>query len=133
MKALSKKAQKELERHEAIATLLTMLKPKDVIYTDIKSVSSNGMSRQIACYIAYNNENEQARIKEITYHVAKACDWRTGSKGGLIIGGCGMDMAFHLVYNLGRTLWPNGTPEPHGTRNGVQDSDGGYALKKEAL
>ena len=133
MKTFSKKAQKELERQEAITTLLKLVKPNDVIYTDIKSVSASGMSRQIACYIAYTNRQGQARIKEITYYVAKALDHKIGSKDGLCVSGCGMDMAFHVVYNLGRTLWPNGTPEPHGTRNGEPDSCGGYALKKEAL
>ena len=133
MKTLSKKAQKELERKEAITTLLRLVKPNDVIYTDIKSVSASGMSRQIAFYIAYTNRQGQARIKEITYYVAKALDHKIGSKSGLIVGGCGMDMAFSVVYSLGRTLWPNGTPEPHGTRNGEPDSCGGYALKKEAL
>ena len=133
MKTLSKKALKEQEKQEATATLLTLVKPNDVIYTDVKSVSSSGMSRQIACYIAYNNEQGQARVKEITWHIAKACDLKIGSKGGLVVGGCGMDMAFSVVYNLGRTLWPNGTPEPHGRRNGELDSCGGYALKKESL
>ena len=133
MKTLSKKAIKEQEKQEAIATLLTLVKPNDIIYTDIKSVSSSGMSRQIACYIAYNNEQGQARVKEVTWYVGRACDLKIGSKDGLLVGGCGMDMAFSVVYNLGRTLWPNGTSEPHGRRNGEPDSCGGYALKKESL
>jgi hypothetical protein len=60
---------------------------------------------------------------------ARAMNDRIADNGGIIIGGCGMDMGFALVYNLGSTLWPNGTPEPHGTRNREPDSDGGYALK----
>jgi len=44
-----------------------------------------------------------------------------------------IDMGFHVVYNLGRTLWPEGTPEPHGTRNGEPDRDGGYALNHQWL
>lgn len=133
MKPLSKNAVKDQEKQEAITILSQWVKPNDIIYTYIKSVSSSGMSRQIACYIAYNNELGQARIKEITWHIARACELKIGSKGGLIVGGCGMDMAFSVVYNLGRTLWPNGTLEPHGRRNGEPDSCGGYALKKESL
>lgn len=129
----TKKALKEQERQEAIATLLTLVKPNDVIYTDIKSVSASGMSRQIACFITYLNDEAKPRIKDITWLVSRACDLKIGSKGGLLVGGCGMDMAFSVVYNLGRTLWPNGTPEPHGRRNGEPDSCGGYALKKECL
>jgi len=45
------------------------------------------------------------------------------------ISGCGMDMGSAVVYDLGYRLWPNGTPTPHGTRNGTPDSSGGYALK----
>jgi hypothetical protein len=44
-----------------------------------------------------------------------------------------MDVCFAAVYNLGRTLWPNGTDKPHGTRNGTPDTDGGYALKNRSL
>lgn len=44
-----------------------------------------------------------------------------------------MDMGFHVVYALGSALWPDGTPAPHGTRNGEPDTAGGYALKHEWL
>jgi hypothetical protein len=45
------------------------------------------------------------------------------------VNGCGMDMGFSVVCNLGAMLWPMGTDTPHGTRNGAPDSAGGYALK----
>lgn len=41
--------------------------------------------------------------------------------GGIRIRGCGMNMGDALVYDLGATLWPHGTPEIR---------DGGYALKQ---
>jgi hypothetical protein len=45
--------------------------------------------------------------EDLSYWVARA----TGEKidqtnGGVKVGGCGMDMGFHLVYNLSRTLYP---------------------------
>ena len=49
--------------------------------------------------------------------------------GGIKIAGCGEDLGFALGYELGMTLWPQGTPKPHGMRNGEPDSNGGYALK----
>jgi hypothetical protein len=52
---------------------------------------------------------------------------------GVKVAGCGMDMGFHLIYSLSYALFPKGTDAPHGTRNGVPDSDGGYALKHEWL
>ena len=129
----TKKALKEQEKREAIATLLNILKPDDTVYTDVKHVASSGMSRQIAVFVPYVDNEGKARIKEITWLVSTALGIKVGSKYGLIMGGCGMDMCFSVVYRLGMALWPNGTPEPHGRRNGQPDSCGGYALKKEDL
>jgi hypothetical protein len=103
------------------------IKPGHTVYTQVKTVSRSGMSRVISCYII-----EAGRIKCIDGAVSDA----TGTpwtRGGLKVSGCGMDMGFHLVYNLGACLWPDGTPEPHGSRNGTPDSSGGYALKHEWL
>lgn len=58
---------------------------------------------------------------------------RAQRNGGIKCDGCGMDMGFQLVYSLGRTLWPLGTHEPHGKRNGQPDREGGYALKHRWL
>lgn len=46
---------------------------------------------------------------------------------------CGSSRKFELVEALGARLWPNGTPEPHGIRNGEPDCAGGFALKMERL
>jgi hypothetical protein len=42
-------------------------------------------------------------------------------------------MSSLVTRNLGATLWPDGTPEPHGTHNGQPDRAGGYALKHQWL
>lgn len=73
-------------------------------------------------------------IRSIGWLVARATgDSFDGDRQGIKVGGTGMDMGFHLVYGLGRTLWPDGTAKPHGTRNGEPDRDGGYALKHSWL
>jgi hypothetical protein len=74
----------------------------------------------------------------IKHHNANAIEFTVGSRtwyfcDGITIGGCGMDMGFELVYQLGYALWPNGTPAPHGTRNGEPDTNGGYALRQRWL
>jgi hypothetical protein len=46
---------------------------------------------------------------------------------GITVGGGGMDMGFHLVYNLGRVLWP------FGFKRAGKRCDGGYALRQEWL
>ena len=82
------------------------------------------------------DEQEWSRDNDlccIDYLVSRAIGRRIGRHGGIVCGGCGMDMGFELVYTLGLTLWPNGTPKPHGKRNGQPDRDGGYALKHDWL
>lgn len=75
------------------------------------------------------------RIMPITWYVAHATGATPLDRGEWVIGmgGAGYDAGFECVYQLGRALWPNGTPEPHGVRNGEPDSEGGYALRHERL
>jgi hypothetical protein len=120
---LTKKEGKRLYREQAIQKLLKMLQPGQVVYTSCDHVARSGMSRHIKCHII-----QDSAIKDITYLVSIVMDERTAKSGALLIGGCGMDMGFHVVYTLGALLWPKGTPAPHGKRNGEPDSDGGYAL-----
>jgi hypothetical protein len=74
------------------------------------------------------------RIRRINHLVAKAIGYRRNlNDGSIVVTGCGMDAGFEVVYALGCAMWPKGTPEPHGKRNGEPDSEGGYALKQEWL
>jgi hypothetical protein len=116
------------ERARARDKLHELLKPGDVVTTVLFHVSASGMSRDIGVIIA-----REDRVIDITWQVAQALDYPLAKKQGLRVSGCGMDMGFHIVYALGSTLWPDGTKEPHGTRNGEPDRDGGYALKQEWL
>ena len=63
---------------------------------------------------------------------------RNDKDGSVIVGGCGMDMGFNIVYSLSRRLWPKGFKLPKGKagRNGDTsgtDTDGGYALNQRWL
>lgn len=138
MTKLSKAAQ--VERNEAIKRVKAWLRasPKDkhtgkpVVYTSLRRVSRSGMSRVIACYIPAR----EGGMVDATWSIAKILGERikrTDCGEGISVGGCGMDMGFHIVYNLGYYLWPKGTPKPHGTRNGEADSAGGYAIKHQWL
>jgi hypothetical protein len=144
----------DAEREEAAKELRKLIKPKQRVYCLLRSRASSGMSRVIDLFIVvpdyetvyptkpeggkdYDNGKQKLvghRLRSIGYTAAKAMDDRWDSdKQGIRIGGCGMDMGFALVYDLGQTLWPNGTRKPHGTRNGEPDRAGGYALKHEWL
>ena len=117
------------ETKEAQAHLLKILQPGTTVYTDLRHVAASGMTRWIDVYIV-----DGERIRDITSLVCDAADMTYCTRRhSLKIGGCGMDTGFQVVYNLGCSLWPAGTPEPHGRRNGEPDSNGGYALKHQWL
>ncbi len=92
---------------EAIADLKELLKPGDDVYTYIDTVSRSGMSRTIKCYIVVQKD-QKPYIRDISHLVAKATERRINKDRAVIVGGCGMDMAFALVYELGYALYPDG-------------------------
>jgi hypothetical protein len=123
MARIAKAQIKEQGRQEARKKLLKILKPNDKVQCILRHVSRSGMMRHISL---------RAHNRDITWLAARAMNKKIhDNDGGIKVGGCGMDMGCHLVYNLGCTLWPAGPPKPHGTRNGEPDSNGGYALKQE--
>ncbi len=130
---MTKKQVKAMERQNALAVLRAMLRPGDTVSTILRHVSASGMQREISLTIARLDSSGSPSTYDITYRAAEAMGERIGKRGGIVAGGCGMDMGFSLVYSLGHALWPNGTPEPHGTRNGEPDTCGGYALKHRWL
>lgn len=123
-----KKSEKDRLAEEARQHLLRMLKPGDVVWCVLRKVAYTGMSRQIDFYAIQDNEPLW-----LTGRIARLLDYRQGKNDALMVSGCGMDMGFHVVYSLGSALWPDGTPQPHGTRNGEADSAGGYALRHRWL
>jgi len=101
---LSKREQALMDRNYAIERLLTYyVKPGTKVYTILRHVSSSGMSRNISLVIANGDE-----VIDITYYAAHALeDKLIESKGyrAIRVNGCGMDMGFHLVYNLSSVLF----------------------------
>lgn len=130
--------KKERERAEAINELREILRPGDTVYTILRHVSKSGMSRDISILIVRNGEHQH-----LNFVAAKAMGDRLVRSNGydaIRCGGCGMDMGFNLVYNLGRALFPDGyVPADTGARarNGrpdtEKDTDGGYALRHQWL
>ena len=121
--------REQADRESSIASLKEhFLKPGDTVQCVLRSVARSGMSREISFLVVRDNA-----VLSIDWHIARVLDMKQGRNGGIKVHGCGMDMGFHVVYNLGLRLWPKGTDKPHGTRNGEPDSDGGYALKSSWL
>jgi len=139
------------EREEARERLLEWLKPGDTVYTILRHVSASGMTRHISVVKPYVREGDgEIDFLHLDYNVARALGEREarnrlGGRDGIKVGGCGMDMGFHLVYSLSRALWPEGH-ECIGTgcpandhTNGDRDytphhhNDGGYCLNQRWL
>ena len=129
------------EIQEAQDRLRELLRPGDKVYTILRHVSRSGMSRHISVKIL-----SDGRIGDISHLVATALDDRLADDGGIVVGGCGMDMGWHLIYNLSSALWPQGFTCPgdklchaNDHSNGDRDytahlhNDGGYALRQEWL
>lgn len=118
--------EKETQRQEAVDYLRSILKSGDIVYTVLTHVSQSGMSRRIKLFIPSTRTwdgEEKPVIQNITWQVCKALDYKqSNSDDALVVGGCGMDMGFHLVYSLGRVLFPK-----------TDNEDSGYKLRHEWL
>jgi hypothetical protein len=134
--------QPEQDKREAVEELQGLLKPGDVVYTVLRGVSRSGMSRDISLKTIRNNE-----VVGITGRTMTVLGLPPGKRDGLRVRGCGMDMGFHLVYELSRVLFPKGfictgrkrlcpsNDHTNGDRNfrPHRHSDGGYALVQRWL
>ena len=95
---------KEQEKQEAIQRLQEVLKKGDTLFTQLEHVSKSGMTRHIKVRQLKND-----RPLDWTYLVSKALDWKVSDKtNGIKVGGCRMDMGFHLIYTLSRELFNDG-------------------------
>lgn len=83
------KEKKQIE--EARETLKKYIKPSSKIIIFITSVSRSGMTRRMKVYTK--------DLSNITYLVGKLIDWSVNDEG-IKVGGCGMDMAFHLADTI---------------------------------
>lgn len=122
------------DRAEALTELRKILSPGQTVYTVLRSVSSSGMSRTMDLLIIDTDSNGAPWIRCISWLVAKACGFAWCSRNDAIRrNGCGMDMGYDTVSHVGHTVWPDGTPESHGSRSGKPDHAGEYALKHSWL
>lgn len=117
--------------------------PGSTVYTNLIRVSRSGMSRVISLHVV---DPKDGQIINISGRAARAMNDSWDNKtGGIKVSGCGMDVGFHLVYNLARTLYRDGftcagklknrsmcpsNDHSNGDRNyrKHKHSDGGYAL-----
>lgn len=101
------KAQ-QAEYDEAITKLRDWIKPGDTVYTILRQVSRSGMSRQISVVLLARDDRDPSRTVDL--HPNHAVSLVTGyplnkTRDAIVIGGCGMDMGFQLVYQLSQALY----------------------------
>ena len=125
--------QSEVE--ESLAYLRRTLQPGATVYTILRSVSRSGMQREVDFYAIRDN-----RPVWLAGAMSRVLGYRQSKHGSLIVRGCGLDVAWYAVYELGRVLFPDGGPlelsprEHQERRNGATvESDGGYLLRQESL
>jgi hypothetical protein len=97
---MKRQSPKEARKEESRNELLEILKPGDTVFCILRHVSRSGMQREISLFTE--------GMRDITYHASIVLQDRIGKRDGIVVGGCGMDMGFALVYNLSRCLFPNG-------------------------
>jgi hypothetical protein len=110
---VSKAEGKRLRAEHAKKSLLGLLNKGDTVYTVLRHVSASGMSRRIDLYTFQDNKPVY-----LSGYFAMM-QGEEPPRDGYKVGGCGMDMGFHLVYSLSSMLYD-------GTR-------GGYVLRHEWL
>lgn len=92
------------EVEESLQSLRDLLIPGETVYTNLRSCSSSGMSRSIDFYVLRDNSP-----RRITFDLCRVLGLsRHKRTEAAVLGGCGMDMGFHGVYGLSRTVFSEG-------------------------
>lgn len=91
------------DREEALAQLRELLHPGDTVHTILRHVSRSGMLRHISPIVLTKDGP-----RYVDWAVAHAVGLPLAERDGIKVGGCGMDMGFHLVYELSHVLFPDG-------------------------
>lgn len=91
---------------QAKSKLLQWLKPGDTVYTVLDHVSRSGMSRHIRVVLLESQPEDEPVVFYPNRSVGAVLGYPRAKRGdGLVVGGWGMDMGFHIVQSLGYALW----------------------------
>ena len=71
------------------------------VFTVLRAVSRSGMSREVSVVVWQPGVE---RPIHPNHHVCQVLGLRRGKNDGVVIQGGGMDMGFHLVYELAHAL-----------------------------
>jgi len=88
--------------------MINTLKKVKTLYTKLDSVSRSGMTRKITVL-----DIEGETPSYWNYYVSEVLNMKLDKNGSLTVKGCGMDMGFHLIYNLSLALHGDGYKIKH--------------------
>ena len=84
--------------------LLNNFPKGSTVWLVIRQVSRSGTYRHISVHAIKNNQ-----VNYLSFHVANVLNWAYKNKTNAVgVGGCGMDMGFHMVYTLASVLYGDG-------------------------
>ena len=95
MKQLTKKQQQKIELLKELKNITSKIKDKRLCAT-ITRVSNSGMSR---CMRFFYQDKKTGYLYDITWKINNILGY-TWTDEGMRVGGCGMDMIFHVLYSL---------------------------------
>ena len=95
---LSKQESKDFDKFTALRALVSSMNPQkdNTIVASVKHVSSSGMSREIGFAMI----TSQGHLFNMTYCMSKLAECKLNDNHTIRVGGCGMDMIFHSLYNF---------------------------------
>jgi hypothetical protein len=88
---------------EAYTELRRILTTGQDVYTILRGVSSSGMTRRISVVVV-----TASGIRDISWLAAAVLECATDTNHALRVQGAGMDMGFHVVYQLASRLYGDG-------------------------
>lgn len=99
------------DRVVALAELRALCPPGTTVYTILRSVSRSGMTRVITPFILDPVDGKPISIVRFVRPILNYPTAEALGHVGLKVGGCGMDMGFHLVNALSYALHGHTHPE----------------------
>lgn len=100
----------DAEKQEQLDNLRKWFPKGSTVYTILRHVSASGMSRDISVVCIHPDEAGTGTrwISHPNYAVSKVLGYRLVTKDGsdaIRVGGCGMDMGYHIVHSLSYALY----------------------------
>lgn len=96
---MSQAAGREALAQQSAQELARFFQKGSTVYCVIRSVSRSGMSRKMA-FFGFDSKAEPGRdpMRPLTGLMNDVLQWGTDDNLDLKVGGCGMDMVFHTIY-----------------------------------